>query len=65
MVIVRTQCIIRGASSVLYRATGNRAYFKDVRILVPESWSKITANASTWETYSVSIIDPTISMRYN
>jgi hypothetical protein len=48
------QLMIRRASSVLYRATEKRAYFKDVRILVPESWSNIRANLSTWETYSVS-----------
>lgn len=45
--------MIRRASSVLYRATKYRAYIKDVRILVPESWSNIRANVSTWETYSV------------
>ena len=50
------QLMIRRASSVLYRATKKRAYFKDVRILVPESWSNIRANLSTWETYSVSIL---------
>ena len=50
------QLMIRRASSVLYRATKKRAYFKDVRILVPESWSNIRANLSSWETYSVSIL---------
>ncbi|XP_057365308.1 calcium-activated chloride channel regulator 1-like isoform X2 [Daphnia carinata] len=44
--------MIRRASSVLYRATKKRAYFKDVRILVPESWSNVRSNLSTWETYS-------------
>ena len=47
--------MIRKASNVLYRATQNRAYFKDVRILVPETWKNIPANVSTWETFSVSI----------
>lgn len=49
------QLMIRRASSVLYRATKKRAYFKDVRILVPESWSNVRSNLSTWETYSVCI----------
>ncbi|XP_046656009.1 calcium-activated chloride channel regulator 4A-like [Daphnia pulicaria] len=51
-ILKNIQLMIRRASSVLYRATEKRAYFKDVRILVPESWSNIRANLSTWETYS-------------
>ena len=49
------QYMIREASNVLYRATRNRAYFKDVRILVPDTWKNISANISTWETFSVCI----------
>ncbi len=45
--------MIRQASSVLYSATRKRAYFKDVRILVPETWINIPSNGSTWETFSV------------
>lgn len=51
-ILQNIQLMIRRASSVLYRATKKRAYFKDVRILVPESWSNVRSNLSTWETYS-------------
>ena len=45
--------MITKASRVLYRATEKRAYFKDVRILIPETWRNIPANVSTWESYIV------------
>ena len=45
--------MIQKASGVLYRATRQQAYFKDVRILIPESWDNVQANISTWETFSV------------
>ncbi|XP_057365309.1 calcium-activated chloride channel regulator 1-like [Daphnia carinata] len=51
-ILQNIQLMIRRASSVLYRATKKRAYFKDVRILIPESWSNVQSNISTWETYS-------------
>ena len=48
------QFMIRKASSVLYRATRQKAYIRDVRILIPESWNNIQSNISTWETFNVS-----------
>ena len=44
--------ITRG-SKVLFHATEKRAYFKDVRILIPDSWDNVPANITTWETYNV------------
>jgi len=41
------------ASPVLYKATQDRAYFSSVRILVPESWTHVEANISSWETFEV------------
>ncbi len=46
--------MIRNASKVLFHATRNRAYFKDVSILVPSSWTNVRASPSTWELYGVS-----------
>ena len=47
--------MIAKASGVLYRATQQQAYFKDVRILIPESWDNVQANISTWETFNVKL----------
>ena len=56
--------MITRASRVLFHATEKRAYFKDVRILIPDSWDNVPANITTWETYNVyPIIDNDI--RYN
>ena len=52
------QDMITKASSVVYVATRNRAYFKSVRILVPKEWDNIQAAFNTWETYTVSIFNP-------
>lgn len=41
------------ASYALYRATEDRAYFRSVHILIPESWDHIEANLSSWETFKV------------
>ena len=41
------------ASPILYKATENRAFFESVHILIPELWSNIEANFSTWETFDV------------
>jgi len=47
--------MVRGASTLLFSATEKRAYFKEVRILVPDSWDNIQTNANvTWETFNVS-----------
>ena len=48
------QSMIRDASRVLYRATRYRAYFENVNILIPSSWTNVRAKPSTWEVYSVS-----------
>lgn len=45
--------MISEASPVLYKATYDRAYFRTVRILVPDSWTHVEANASSWETLEV------------
>ena len=47
--------MILDASPVLYKATGDRAFFKSVNILIPISWTHIEANLSTWETFDVRI----------
>ena len=46
--------MIRQASPVLYKATRDRAYFRRVHILVPESWNHIEANITSWEIFEVS-----------
>ena len=38
---------------MLYKATENRAYFKSVHILIPDSWNHLEASLSTWETFEV------------
>ncbi|KAL3851882.1 hypothetical protein ACJMK2_015581 [Sinanodonta woodiana] len=38
------------ASKVLYNATRKRAYFKEITILLPSSWTTISASAATTET---------------
>ncbi len=40
--IERIKSVMANASSYLYTATKRRAYFKDVTILVPETWSDRT-----------------------
>ena len=46
--------MITKASRVLFQATEKRAYYKDVRILIPETWDNITPDAPvTWETFDV------------
>ena len=48
--------MVQEASAVLSFATRNYAFFyKDIRILIPESWDHIQANSSTWETWQVSL----------
>jgi calcium-activated chloride channel regulator 3/4 len=49
--------MITKASSILYVATRNRAYFKSVRILVPKEWDNVQAAFNTWETYTVRIFN--------
>ena len=39
------------ASSVLYQATGNRAYYKKITILVPKTWKSETYAGAKTETY--------------
>jgi len=58
------QFMIRKASSVLYRATRQKAYIQDVRILIPESWNNIQSNISTWETFNVSFKSLYVSKFY-
>ena len=41
------------ASTDLYTATRNRSYIESVRILIPQTWENVTANASTWENFQV------------
>ena len=43
--------LLRKASSELYGATRQRAYFKSVTILVPQSWNLDEAEAAVDETY--------------
>lgn len=50
--------MITRASRVLHRATEKRAFFKDVRILIPEFWDRVRANESSWETFNVRIKFP-------
>lgn len=47
--------MILQASPVLYVATGDRAYFKGVQILIPQSWKDVNATISSWETFEVRI----------
>ena len=46
--------VVGRASTVLYRATRERAYFRSVHILIPQTWDRVNANVSTWETFNVS-----------
>ncbi|XP_046578627.1 calcium-activated chloride channel regulator 1-like [Haliotis rubra] len=39
-ILTNIQAIISGASSYLYRATRKRAYFRDVVIQIPETWTQ-------------------------
>ncbi|KAI9559824.1 hypothetical protein GHT06_013831 [Daphnia sinensis] len=52
IIISNIKKMIIEASPVLYVATGDRAYFKSVRILIPNSWKDVQgATASSWETF--------------
>uniref|UniRef100_A0A0P6FLQ1 Calcium-activated chloride channel regulator 4, 30 kDa form n=1 Tax=Daphnia magna TaxID=35525 RepID=A0A0P6FLQ1_9CRUS len=51
IIIKNIKKMILDASPVLYVATGDRAYFKSVLILIPQSWKDVEANASSWETF--------------
>lgn len=45
------QEVLNDASQVLFQATGYRAYFKEVTILVPTSWNMPTAQPATVESF--------------
>ncbi|XP_057365305.1 calcium-activated chloride channel regulator 4-like [Daphnia carinata] len=51
IIIDNIKKMILEASPVLYVATGDRAYFKRVQILIPQSWTNVNATASSWETF--------------
>lgn len=48
-----TQAMIQQASPILHTATYEWAYFRSVHILIPDTWSHIQANLSTWESFQV------------
>ncbi|KAK3581283.1 hypothetical protein CHS0354_033016 [Potamilus streckersoni] len=55
------------ASKVLYTATRKRAYFKEITILLPSSWTTINASAATTETLQfadVIVSDISTSLRH-
>lgn len=46
--------MVTKASGVLFEATKRRAYFKDVRILIPDKWDTIMPDDIVgWEIYEV------------
>ncbi|XP_057365310.1 calcium-activated chloride channel regulator 4-like [Daphnia carinata] len=51
IIISNIKKMILEASPVLYKATIDRAYFKRVQILIPQSWKNVNATTSSWETF--------------
>ncbi|KAI9559825.1 hypothetical protein GHT06_013832 [Daphnia sinensis] len=51
IIISNIKKMVSQASPVLYVATYDRAYFKRVQILIPQSWKDVQATASSWETF--------------
>lgn len=50
-ILLPLQSLFNEASSTLFKATGFRAYFKDVTILVPTNWTVPGAEAAKTESY--------------
>ncbi|KAK4030134.1 Uncharacterized protein APZ42_033003 [Daphnia magna] len=65
IIIENIMKMVEDASPVLYVATGDRAYFKSVRILIPNSWKDVEANVSSWETFEkADVIVDTANPKY-